>query len=185
VGGDGHTHQWVPLRFNRKSAYFRNLPMPAITLTTQIDAPIETVFDLSRSIDLHVESTYQTNETAIAGCTSGLINLGEEVTWEATHFGIRQQLTTKIVKFDRPHHFRDSMVSGAFRRFDHDHHFQGNNQQTVMRDIFDYTSPLGVLGCVADVLFLKRYMWRLLNKRNQLIKTVAENGNNDRYLLTK
>ena len=158
--------------------------MPAITLTTQIDAPIETVFDLSRSIDLHVESTYQTNEKAIAGCTSGLINLGEEVTWEATHFGIRQQLTTKIVKFDRPHHFRDSMLSGAFHRFDHDHHFQGNNQQTVMRDIFDYTSPLGVLGSVADVLFLKRYMWRLLNKRNQLIKTVAENGNIDRYLLT-
>ncbi|MEK6205566.1 MAG: SRPBCC family protein [Amylibacter sp.] len=158
--------------------------MPAITITTQIDAPIETVFDLSRSIDLHVESTYQTNEKAIAGCTSGLIDLGEAVTWEATHFGIRQQLTTKVVEFDRPHHFRDSMVSGAFRRFDHDHHFQGNNQQTVMRDIFDYTSPLGLLGSVADVLFLKRYMWRLLNKRNQLIKTVAENGNIDRYLLT-
>jgi len=157
--------------------------MPSITLTTQIDAPIETVFDLSRSIDLHVESTQQTNERAIAGCMSGLINLGEEVTWEATHFGIRQRLTTKIVEFDRPHHFRDSMVSGAFCRFDHDHYFEENPQGTFMRDIFDYTSPLGVLGCVADVLFLKRYMWRLLNKRNQLIKTVAENGNNDRYLL--
>ena len=69
----------VPLRFNRKSAYFRNLPMPAITLTTQVNAPIETVFDLSRSIDLHVESTYQTNEKAIAGCTSGLINLGDKL----------------------------------------------------------------------------------------------------------
>ena len=67
------------LRFNRKSAYFRNLPMPAITLTTQVNAPIETVFDLSRSIDLHVESTYQTNEKAIAGCTSGLINLGDKL----------------------------------------------------------------------------------------------------------
>ena len=88
------------------------------------------------------------------------------------------------MKSDRPHHFRDSMVSGAFHRFDHDHHFQGNPQQTVMRDILDYTSPLGVLGSVADVLFLKLYMWRLLNKRNQLIKTVAENGNIDRYLLT-
>ena len=174
----------MALRFNRKSAYSRNISMPAITLTTQIDAPIETVFDLSRSIDLHVESTYQTNEKAVAGCTSGLINLGEEVTWEATHFGIRQQLTTKIVEFDRPHYFRDTMVSGAFCRFDHDHHFQGDDQQTVMRDILDYTSPLGVIGCMADVLFLKRYMWRLLNKRNQMIKDVAENGNNDRYLLT-
>ena len=105
------------LGFNRTNVYVPNLVMPAITLTTQIDAPIETVFDLSRSIDLHMESMQQTNEKAVAGCTSGLINLSEEVTWEATHFGIRQRLTTKIVEFDRPHHFRrDEERPGFFLR---------------------------------------------------------------------
>ena len=55
--------------------------MPVIILTLPIAAPIDVVFDLARSIDLHVQSTAQTNERAVAGRTSGLIGLGEEVTW--------------------------------------------------------------------------------------------------------
>lgn len=149
-------------------------PVPVITLTLRIVAPIDVVFDLARSIDLHMESTAHTNERAVAGRTTGLIGLGEEVTWEATHFGIRQRLTSKIVQFNRPHHFRDSMVSGAFKRFDHDHHFVADGQGTVMRDMFAYSSPLGPLGWLADVTFLKRYMRRLLLRRNQVLKQVAE-----------
>ncbi len=51
--------------------------MTKTELTTQINAPIERCFDLARSIDLHIESTKQTGEQAIVGCTSGLIGLGE------------------------------------------------------------------------------------------------------------
>jgi ligand-binding SRPBCC domain-containing protein len=156
--------------------------MPVIVLSTRISASPEVVFDLARSIDLHVESTAQTNERAVAGCTTGLIALGDEVTWEATHFGIRQQLTSRVVQFDRPHHFRDTMVSGAFRRFDHDHNFAALGQQTLMRDTFDYTSPLGIVGRVADWMFLASYVRKLLEKRNQLIKIVAESGDAARYL---
>ena len=97
--------------------------MPTIVIKTEIGAPRETVFDLARSIDLHVDSTSATNERAIAGRTTGLIQLGDTVTFEATHFYIRQRLTVRIEKLDRPVHFRDSMVSGAFSRFDHDHNF--------------------------------------------------------------
>jgi hypothetical protein len=61
--------------------------MPKIELHTEIDAPIERVFDLARSIDLHMLSTSHTNEKAIAGKTSGLIGLGEWVTWRAKHLG--------------------------------------------------------------------------------------------------
>lgn len=150
--------------------------MPIIHLVTPIRAPIEVVFDLARSIDLHVRSTAQTRERAVAGRTSGLIGPGEEVTWESTHFGIRQRLTARITRFDRPHHFRDTMVAGAFRRFDHDHHFVADGQDTVMADIFDYTAPFGRLGRLADVLFLERHMRRLLTIRNQLIRTVAESA---------
>lgn len=55
--------------------------MPVITLDTYIQASREVVFDLSRDIDLHQISTRHTNEKAIAGKTSGLIGLGETVTW--------------------------------------------------------------------------------------------------------
>ena len=98
--------------------------MPSIILETPINAPIERCFDLSRSIDLHTDSMQHTGEKAIAGRTSGLIELGESVTWEAKHFGIRQTLTSKITEFDRPNYFVDEQVSGAFKSFRHEHHFE-------------------------------------------------------------
>lgn len=156
--------------------------MPIIELETRINAPIEVVFDLSRSIDLHVKSTAHTNERAIAGRTSGLIGPGEEVTWEATHFRVRQRLTSRITQFDRPRYFRDSMVEGAFRSFDHDHIFESVDSGTLMKDVFDYSSPFGLLGRLADAMFLKRYMTRLLRIRNALIKSVAESGEASEFL---
>ncbi len=110
----------------------------------------------------------------MAGVTSGLIGLGEEVTWEATHFGIRQRLTSRITAFDRPHRFRDSMVRGAFAGFDHDHLFESREGVTIMTDVLDYRSPLGPLGRLADVLFLERYMTRLIQTRAAAIRSAAE-----------
>nr|WP_145164576.1 SRPBCC family protein [Paenibacillus terrae] len=148
--------------------------MPIIQLILLINAPIEVCFDLSRSIDLHMESTSHTNEIAIKGRTSGLITAGETVTWEATHFGIRQQLTSIITEFDPPHKFVDEMVSGAFKRFRHEHTFERQNGGTLMIDKFDYTSPFGPLGKLTDVMFLRSYMERLLIRRNEYIKNKAE-----------
>ena len=148
--------------------------MPIIILTTSIHAPIEHCFDLARSIDLHVQSTKQTGERAIAGVTSGLIGLNQSVTWRAKHFGIWQQLTSKITDLDPPYFFADEMIKGAFHSFRHEHHFKLVDGITVMTDQFDYVSPLGKIGRLADWLFLKRYMTNLLTERNRVIKTVAE-----------
>lgn len=148
--------------------------MPRIELRTEIKADREIVFDLSRSIDLHKISTGKTNETAIDGVTSGLIGLNESVTWRAKHFGIYQKLTSKITEFDRPNYFADEMVSGAFNRFKHQHHFAELNNGTLMTDIFEYRSPFGVLGRLADKIFLNKYMSDLLAERNRIVKQFAE-----------
>lgn len=148
--------------------------MPRIELVTEINAGIETCFDLSRDIDFHARSLEHTGEKPIAGVTSGLIKLGETVTWSATHFGLRLSLTSEITQFDRPNHFRDSMKEGPFKRFDHDHIFKSNGNGTTMTDIFDYESPLGILGDFADLLFLEKYMTQLLRTRNEAIKSAAE-----------
>lgn len=151
--------------------------MPKIIIHTQIHAEREKVFDLARSIDLHQVSAQHTNEKAIAGRTSGLIELNETVTWRAKHLGFYQELTVKITAFDWPNYFVDEMVQGAFKSFVHTHQFEETPQGTLMTDIFDYQSPLGILGKVADVLFLKRYMSKFLIKRNEVIKLYAEGGN--------
>ena len=148
--------------------------MPRIELKTEIKAKKEIVFDLSRSINLHKISTEHTNETAIDGKTSGLIGADEWVTWRAKHFGVYQNLTSKITEFDRPNFFADEMVKGAFKSFRHEHHFKEFGSETLMTDYFDYKAPLGFLGNLANKLFLKRYMTNLLEKRNQTIKEFAE-----------
>jgi ligand-binding SRPBCC domain-containing protein len=150
--------------------------MPRIELRTLVNANQQIVFDLSRSIDLHKISTQHTHEEAIEGRTAGLIELNETVTWRAKHFGVYQTLTSKITEFYSPHFFVDEMVEGAFKRFRHEHKlFQGDKEgETVLIDIFDYESPYGVFGKLADWLFLKRYMANLLTKRNQIIKEFAE-----------
>lgn len=159
--------------------------MPVMELRTLIHAPIERVFDLARSIDLHVASTAQTGERAVGGVTTGLIGLGQEVTWRARHFGVTQQLTSRITEFNRPEYFRDSMVRGAFKRFDHDHRFVQNAGSTLMTDRFDYTAPFGLLGLLADRLFLQRHMERLLEARNRVVKEAAESDSWRRYLPVK
>ena len=148
--------------------------MPTIILETPIQAPAERCFDLARNVQVHQDSTSQTGERAVAGVTSGLLGPGDQVTWEAVHFGRRQRLTARITRYERPHLFVDEQVRGAFGRFTHTHEFLAHDAGTLMRDTFDYTGPLGPLGRLADQLFLERYMRRLLARRAAHLKQVAE-----------
>ncbi len=148
--------------------------MPTIILETIIKSNIDTCFDLSRSIDLHEISTANTNERAIDGTTSGLINLNECVTWKAKHFGVTQTLTSKITAFDRPHHFRDEQQKEAFKYIIHDHYFKAFADKVIMKDIFKFQSPLGYIGKLIDKLLLTGYLKKLLLHRNEIIKEYAE-----------
>jgi ligand-binding SRPBCC domain-containing protein len=156
--------------------------MPIIELTTVIDAPIDRVFDLARSIDLHTNSTAKTGERAVAGVTSGLIGAGEHVTWRARHFGIWQSLTVRVETFEPPIHFSDRQVRGAFQRMEHHHHFATSSRGTTMRDVLEFRSPLGILGLAVDALVLKRYLESFLIERNRVIKSTAESDEWRRYL---
>ncbi|MFV2047372.1 SRPBCC family protein [Metabacillus sp. YM-086] len=148
--------------------------MPIIKTDMFIYAPRDICFNVARDIDIHTQSTSQTNERAIGGVTSGLIELNETVTWEAVHFGIKQNLTVRITEFDFPNRFVDEMEKGAFKRFYHVHEFIEKPNGTLMLDTFDYTSPFGFIGKIADRLFLEQYMREFLITRNRYIKKVAE-----------
>ncbi len=148
--------------------------MARFRIETIIAAPIEVCFDLARSIDFHARSLEATGERAVAGRTTGLIELGESVTWEARHLGVRQRLTSQVVAFDRPHYFRDEMTAGAFRSFGHDHRFSARDGNTVMIDDVEFRSPYGPLGWLVDRPFLAGSMRRLLVGRAWAIKREAE-----------
>ena len=148
--------------------------MPVIELKTKVNSTPEICFDLSASIELHQLSTSKTKEKAIAGTTKGIIKLNETVTWQATHFGVNQKLTSVISKYNRPYHFRDEQVKGAFRCFKHDHYFEKTGDGVIMTDRFEYESPFGILGKVFNKLVLTSYLEKFLLERNRIIKEFAE-----------
>lgn len=148
--------------------------MSMIRLETSIDAPAETCFDLSLNVDEHSRSVSNTHERPVAGVMSGEMKLGDIVTWEAIHFGIKQRLTSKITSYERPQHFTDEMIQGAFKEIIHVHEFVSQPTGTLMIDHFSFRAPLGVLGRIAEILFLKRYMRKLLLLRNADLKRAAE-----------
>ena len=120
--------------------------MPLIELKTIIKSDIKSCFDLSRNIDFHQISLKHSSEKAVAGKTSGLIGLGEQVTWEAKHFWVTQQLTSKITAFDSPYYFVDEMISGAFKSIKHEHIFETESDKTLMTDKFYFETPFGFFG---------------------------------------
>lgn len=148
--------------------------MPTIELKTKINAPIERCFFLSLSVDLHLLSTAETNEKAIAGVTRGLMKLGDLVTWRAKHFGVYQNMTSKISAYEAPKYFVSEMVKGAFKKLHHQHLFEWNGKETIMTDLFYFKAPFGILGELFSKAILKNYMKGFLIKRNNTIKEVAE-----------
>jgi ligand-binding SRPBCC domain-containing protein len=148
--------------------------MPSLHLTTFIAAPAKRVFDLSRSINLHKISTMDTQEDAIAGTTTGLINLNETVTWRAKHLYKVRQFTSKIMEMKMPVYFVDEMLHGDFKRFRHEHHFKDIHNGTIMIDVVEFESPYGLIGRLFNKFYLENYMKTFLIKRNNVIKKYAE-----------
>ncbi|MER2030133.1 MAG: SRPBCC family protein [Solibacillus sp.] len=150
--------------------------MPIIIHKQFIYAPIDVCFNLARNVDIHIKTTAKTKEKAVGGVTHGLLNEGDSVTWEATHFGIKQKLTAKVTHMQQPTIFVDVMVKGAFKSFTHTHKFVEEKDGTLMIDMFEYKSPFGPLGSIADKLFLYNYMESFIKKRSAELKLLAESN---------
>jgi len=159
--------------------------MITLAETTVIGAPIERCFDLARSVEVHLAGNIHCGESAVAaaGVTSGLVNLGERVTWRAKHFGVWCELTSEITAMDRPAYFQDAMIRGVFRFMRHDHFFRALSAElTEMKDIFCFAAPIVVLGRLVEITVLGGYMRRLLRERDAVIKQIAQSGEWRRYL---
>lgn len=148
--------------------------MPTIHITTLIHAPVERVFNLSRHIALHKKSMEHTGEKAVGGVTTGMINLGETVTWEAKHLMKTRRFTSKITSMKPYESFTDEMIKGDFKSFKHEHHFKPIDNGTIIIDILNYEVPYGVIGQLVNSFYLHRYLESLINKRNEVIKEYAE-----------
>jgi ligand-binding SRPBCC domain-containing protein len=150
-----------------------------------IRAPIDRCFDLARSVEVHLAGNIHSGEAAVAsaGVTSGLMDLGQRVTWRAKHFGVWHRLTSQITAMDRPAHFQDAMTQGPFRSMKHDHIFRSLSlEETEMTDVFCFAAPTPIVGRLVEMAVLRRYMQALLRERNTVLKQIAGSEAWRRYL---
>ena len=149
--------------------------MRTISIETTIAAPVVACFDLSLSVDAHTNSMAKSGERAVAGITSGVMTLGDSVTWQARHFGIPVRMTSAITEYERPERFVDEQRRGPFHRWWHEHTFTAlSPDQTLMVDRVEFRSPFGPIGWLADMSVLDRYMTGLLRQRNDWLKSTLE-----------
>ncbi|MFM9904545.1 MAG: SRPBCC family protein [Pyrinomonadaceae bacterium] len=139
--------------------------MPTIVLETLIHARAEECFDLVRDKRIQTEPL-----PAIFGD----FGMGQKVTFKSKNFGLDQSLTVKVTEFERPTLFVDEMTEGSLRSFRHIHEFLFVENGTLMRDTLIWETPFGLLGRVADMLFLERHLTNLVSTRNAKLKQIAE-----------
>lgn len=148
--------------------------MTTIKITTHYFAPIETVFDTNRNIDIHQQSASKTKEIAIAGITSGLINKNETVTWKGKHFGFYITHQSVISEMIFPSYFVDEQLKGQFKSFKHQHFFEQKENYVEVKDLLEYETPFGIFGQLFDKLFLKKHLTNFIIHRNAILKDLAE-----------
>ncbi|MGW5869104.1 SRPBCC family protein [Streptomyces sp. NPDC055239] len=149
--------------------------MKRFETVTHIAASPATVFDLSLDVDLHTASMADSGERIVGGVRAGRMTLGDTVTWQARHFGVRWRMTSRISAYERPEGFVDEQVAGPFKRWHHTHHFAPDGRGgTVMRDVIEFAAPFGLLGAGVEAVALGRYMHRLIDARNVYVKERAE-----------
>lgn len=148
--------------------------MPTIHLTTFVAAPTDRVFDLARSIDLHKQSMTKHKEEAVAGVRFGLIEKDETVTWKARHLFKNRILKTRITDMKKPEMFTDEQAEGDFKLLKHEHHFKPCDNGTIMIDIINFEAPYGTVGKTFNKLYLTKYLRKLIEHRNGVIKEFAE-----------
>jgi len=151
--------------------------MGHIVRATRIAAPRERVFDLARHVEAHVATM---PEERASGAT-GLLELGDRVTFKQRQFGVPFELTAEVTAMDRPRRFADEQVSGVFGSLVHEHTFEEAGDETVMRDDVRFEMPLGPLGRLGEPVASRR-LQALVDYHAEALRELVEGDDWRRFL---
>ena len=151
--------------------------MGRIVRETRIAAPRERVFDLARHVEAHVATM---PEERAEGAT-GLLELGDCVTFHQRQFGVPFSLTAEVTEMEPPRRFADEQLSGVFGSLVHEHTFEQRGEETVMGDDVRFTMPLGPRGRLGGPV-ARRRLGRLVDYHATALKELAEGDEWRRFL---
>lgn len=80
--------------------------------------------------------------------------------------------TTEITHVNEPHHFVDIQLFGPYSLWHHQHFFKEVPGGVEMTDEVSYAIPLGILGRLANALFVRRELNRIFDFRFKTLSSI-------------
>ena len=84
-------------------------------------------------------------------------------------FGIKLRWMTEITHLNEKEYFVDEQRFGPYALWHHQHHFKQVEGGIMMTDIVNYAIPFGVLGRMANTLFVKKKLKEVFSFREEAI----------------
>jgi hypothetical protein len=93
------------------------------------------------------------------------MRVGTRIDYALTLYGVPIRWRTLITRWEPGVGFVDEQERGPYACWRHEHTFEARGRRTLMRDAVDYREPLGALGQLAHVLFVRRALERIFDFR--------------------
>jgi ligand-binding SRPBCC domain-containing protein len=97
------------------------------------------------------------------------LRAGTLLDYRLTLYGVPVRWRTRITDWQPGKRFVDEQESGPYALWRHTHEFEARGGSTLMRDVVDYSEPLGPVGTVAHVLFVRRTLDRIFDFRRDAV----------------
>ncbi len=102
------------------------------------------------------------------------MRVGARLDYELSLFGVPVHWHSRITDWQPGRRFIDEQESGPYALWRHTHEFEARGSSTLVRDVVDYSEPLGPLGTIAHVLFVRRTLDRIFDFRRDVIGRLLE-----------
>lgn len=147
--------------------------MPFFECSVTIRAAPERLFDFHTDTDNLVRISPRWFKTKVLRDEGS--GAGRRVDFRVTSFGIPTRWQVTVSEFDRPHALADVVTKGPFKYFHHRRVFGSlGTDGTTMTDRIEYELPLGVLGRIADRLFVRRLIESMFRYRHKRTKELLD-----------
>jgi ligand-binding SRPBCC domain-containing protein len=101
---------------------------------------------------------------------------GARIDYALSLFGIPLRWRSRITAWEPGVRFVDEQESGPYASWRHVHEFESDGAATLVRDVVDYSLPMGPLGSLAHALFVERTLGRIFDFRREAIRRRFDPG---------
>lgn len=147
----------------------RRRPRYTLHARTELDAPLAEVFPFFSAPANLAALTPRALAFEIVD-HAGEIDRSTVIDYKIRVAGVPMRWRTRIERWLPGQMFVDSQERGPYRAWWHEHRFVERDGKTIMEDIVHYAPPLGLLGAIANKLFVERMLRRIFNFRRSAIR---------------